>query len=252
MRYLLITIAGLAVSGPLMAATSAHEMLQTYLSRSQRGEAPVRISYDFTAEIAAFGRAQQSVLPVEVLRTGNDTVVTAFETPAVRVEMGTHSLCVHHDAGWQCAVVDADQFAENLRNRHMSLYPSTAMYLVEQLITRYPQRVMVSAAGTTRVADRACELFRVVVDAVALPHAAVQEYLYVDLQHPFPQQYLLGTTLHLCFDRENGEVLRYENEFVLDQARMVRDGILTADEAQQVNDQPTGTVRGGLLARRVE
>lgn len=232
------------------AGNPAVQLLLTHLHRAQQIDAPRTVEYQFETQIAALGTSQTKTFGLKQVHTADESSFVVDQTPPTKILLNAQSVCSKAGEGWTCNVVDRDTFEQNLKSENMMLYPPTAMYLAEQLITRYPSAVTVSAAGTAKIAKRTCDAFRVAVDGAVLGPAALSQHLYVSQEDGRLLPYVTGTTLQLCFDRTTGHVLEYRNEIVLDQQRMRADGFGT-DEAAFAK-QPVGVLRGGFVAQRIK
>lgn len=237
-------------SAPAWAGNPAVQLLLGHLQRAQQIDAPRTVEYQFETQIAALGTSQTKKFRLKQIHNAEESSFVVDQTPPTKILLNAQSVCSKAGEGWTCNVVDRDTFEKNLKSPNMLLYPPTAMYLVEQLITRYPAAVMVSAAGTATIAKRTCDAFRVAVDGAKIGPSALSRHLYVAQDDGRLLPYVTGTTLQFCFDRTTGHVLEYRNEMILDQQRMRADGFGAG--AAAFAKQPVGVLRGGFVAERIK
>ncbi|GEM_PF-5726204 len=241
----------LVAATSLQAATGA-ELLHTYLVRAQSNSAAFDITYNFVVDVQALGKTSYEQSSLRSVG-GDAPFVIAQGASPVKIDVAGNSQCVKQGEDWQCHPLSPGQLTANLANAQMSLYPPTAMTLLAQLIELHPDAVAIAAAGSRHVAGRDCDSFRVMLNAAQLPREAYPSHLFVRVETDQTTPYVIGTTLDLCFDRLNGQVLDYQNELVLDQSRMRADGLTSgfSEEAGAVTDS-MGTIRARLVAQRVQ
>ncbi len=232
----MLPITAFAETNPAVAA------LMEYLHQAEQHRSPAHISYRFETNIEALGDTKHSVLQFEHVQTTEDAYFLVQSAPPTKILLNSQSLCTQEDGAWMCHTVAKDQFTKNLQTENMSLFPPTAMSLLEQLITRHPDAVTVSGVGAQTIANRTCDAFRLAIDSAKIGAKQLQRYLYLALNNDYLRPYITGTTVDVCFDREHGHVLSYANTLVLDQRRMPK--LLTS--------QPTGVIRGGFVAERIQ
>lgn len=237
-----------------MAATvHAAPSLQHALARAQQPAAgSFAITYDFQLAVDALDHTDHQRYTVTNIHRDAESYILAEASPSVKVSLTDRTLCVQQQVAWVCQSLSAAQFAGSLKTRQMSLYPPTAMYLLEQLLARFPHAMHTTALGARQVAGRACAAFRLSLDAHAIGREALNQSLYVHIDADWLMPYVVATTLDLCFDQHTGQVLHYQTFVGLDQRQMQHDGLVAEAIAGFAASHPIGTLVGGLYAQRVE
>ena len=134
----------------------------------------------------------------------------------------------------------------------MSLYPPTAMRLLNSMMTTYSNAIVVHAMGERVVANHDCAAFQVDIDVARVGSKNLARYLYLSVDGNSILPYIASTTVDLCFDQRSGAILEYQNNISIDLRRMQLDGLLIT-KAKEMDGIPDMMVmHGGLLATRVE
>lgn len=226
--------------------------LQRALAFAQQPSAgSFAIAYDFQLAVDALDHTDHQRYTVTNIRSKAEAYILAEASPSVKVSLTDRTLCVQREAEWVCQSLSAAQFAGSLKTRQMSLYPPTAMYLLEQLLARFANATHITELGARQVAGRACTAFRLALDAHTIGREALNQSLYVQIDADWLMPYVVATTLDLCFDTSTGQLLQYQTVIALDQQQMQQDGLLTGRSAA-LTQHPIGILVGGLYARQVE
>ncbi len=230
-------------------ANPALQLLLQHLHQASHVTTPFQIEYQFVTDIQALGATKKQQVAVKHVQKTDESYLLVDGDRPTKVLFKSRSLCTKDEGEWMCRLLPPEQFEKNLRSNNMSLYPPTAMHLVETLLTTYPQAVTVSAVSPRKVAGRTCDAFHVAIDTATIDPKKLEQYIYLSGLDARMRAYITGTSLSLCFDRDTNHMLEYRNELVLNQEQMHRDGF--GEDTKALAEQPVGTIRGGFLAERV-